>query len=152
MYSKAESSSIRTAFWIKFGQYMKPVPSASGFRVNWPNYKTGIRDIYFRMKAEQDFASIGIEISHKDEELQELYFMQFKELKNLLKNSLNEEWDWKLLSANEVGQSISKIEIVLSGVNVMEESDWPKIIAFLKPRIIALDEFWDNVKLGFEGL
>ena len=151
MYSKAESSAIRTAFWIKFGQYMKPVPSASGFRVNWPNYKTGIRDIYFRMKTEQEFASIGIEISHKDEELQELYFMQFKELKNLLKNSLNEEWDWKLLTTNEVGQSISRIEKALPGVNVMEESDWPEIIAFLKPRIIALDEFWDNVKPGFEG-
>jgi hypothetical protein len=62
MYSKAESSAIRKEFWIKFGQYMKPVPSASGVRVNWPNYKTGIRDIYFRMKTERGFVSIGIEV------------------------------------------------------------------------------------------
>lgn len=102
------------------------------------------------MKAEQEFASIGIEIGHKDEELQELYFMQFMELKNLLKNSLGEEWVWKLHSTNEVGQPVSKIEKILTGVNVMEESDWPEIIAFLKPRIIALDEFWDNAKPGFE--
>jgi hypothetical protein len=129
---------------------MKPVPNAEGRKINWPNYRTGLKNVYFRMKAEQDFASIGIEIGHKDEELQELYFMQFKELKNLLKNSLGEEWEWKLHSTNEVGQTVSKIEKVLPGVNVMEESDWPKIIAFLKPRIIALDEFWDNVKPGFE--
>jgi hypothetical protein len=32
----------------------------------------------------------------------------------------------------------------------MEEGDWPAIISFLKPRIIALDEFWENVKPGFE--
>lgn len=150
MYSRSEASRIRAAFWITFGQYMKPVPNADGRRINWPNYRTGVKNIYFRMKAEQEFASIGIEIGHKDEELQELYFMQFKDLKNLLKNSLGEEWDWKLLATNEVGQPVSKIEKVLPGVNVMEESDWPEIIAFLKPRIIALDEFWDNVKPGFE--
>lgn len=150
MYSRSEASRIRAEFWITFGQYMKPVPNAEGRRINWPNYRTGVKHVYFRMKAEQDFASIGIEIGHKDEELQELYFMQFKELKSLLKNTLEEEWEWKLLATNEVGQPVSKIEKVLPGVNVMEESDWPEIIAFLKPRIIALDEFWDNVKPGFE--
>jgi len=150
MYSRSEASRIRTEFWITFGQYMKPVRDAQGNKINWPNYRTGVKHIYFRMKAEQEFASIGIEIAHKDEELQELYFMQFKELKNLLKNTLEEEWDWKLHGVNEVGQPVSKIEKVLPGVNVMEESDWPDIISFLKPRIIALDEFWDNVKPGFE--
>ena len=150
MYSRSEASRIRAEFWITFGQYMKPVPNAEGRRINWPNYRTGVKHIYFRMKAESNFASIGIEIAHKDEELQELFFMQFKELKNLLKNTLEEEWDWKLHAVNEVGQSVSKIEKVLHGVNVMEESDWPEIIGFLKPRIIALDEFWDNVKPGFE--
>ncbi len=150
MYSRAETSKIRTEFWIAFGQYMKPVPNAQGRKINWPNYRTGIKDIYFRMKAEREFASIGIELGHPDVELQELFFDQFKELKNLLKASLGEEWDWKLYAKNEMGQTISKIEKVLPGVNVMEQGDWPKIISFLKPRIIALDEFWDNVKPGFE--
>ena len=151
MYSKAERSAIRKEFWIKFGQYMKPVPSASGFRVNWPNYKTGIRDIYFRMKAEQGFASIGIEITHTDEELQELYFDQFLQLKKILQTSLGEDWDWKLVVLNEFEQPVSKIEKVLTGVDVMNEQDWPAIISFLKPRIIGLDDFWDQVKPGFEG-
>ncbi|SEF44315.1 DUF4268 domain-containing protein [Algoriphagus boritolerans] len=150
MYSRSEASRIRAEFWITFGQYMKPVPNAQGRRINWPNYRTGVKHIYFRMKAESNFASIGVEIAHKDEELQELYFMQFKELGNLLKNTLGEEWDWKLHAVNEVGQTVSKIEKVRSGVNVMEESDWSEIISFLKPRIVALDEFWDNVKPGFE--
>jgi len=150
MYTKAESTRIRTEFWIVFGQYMKPVPSAQGFKTKWANYKTGVKDIYFRMKAEGEFASIGIEITHSDEELQELYFDQFREFKKLLFDSTGEEWDWKLHSTNEMGQTISKIEKVLLNVNVMDEEDWPAIISFLKPRIIALDEFWDNVKPGFE--
>jgi len=150
MYTRAETSKIKTEFWIAFGQYMKPVPNAQGRKINWPNYKTGVKDVYFRMKAERDFASIGIELGHHDPELQELFFDQFKELKNLLKSSLGEEWDWKLHGQNEFGQTISKIEKVLPNVNVLENTYWPEIIAFLKPRIIALDEFWDNVKPGFE--
>ncbi|MDF2158389.1 DUF4268 domain-containing protein [Algoriphagus sp. CAU 1675] len=150
MYSRAENSRIRKEFWIAFGQYMKPVPNAQGRRINWPNYRTGIKDIYFRMKAERGFASIGIEICHPDEELQELFFDQFTQLRKILENSTGEKWDWKLHAENELGQTISKIEKVQKGLNVMEEDDWAKIISFLKPRIIALDEFWDLVKPGFE--
>ena len=151
MYNKAETSRIRSEFWIAFGKYMKPIPNAEGRRINWPNYKTGVRNIYFRMKAERDFASIGIEIGHPDEELQELYFDQFAQFKKMLEAVLGESWDWKLHQVNEFGQLVSRIEKILPAVNVMNEQDWPEIISFLKPRIIALDEFWDNVKPGFES-
>jgi hypothetical protein len=63
---------------------------------------------------------------------------------------VGEEWDWKLLSINEFGQPVSRIEKVLKKVDVMNEEDWPAIITFLKPRIIGLDDFWDQVKPGFE--
>jgi hypothetical protein len=151
LYNKAETSKIRSEFWIAFGQYMKPIPNAEGWRINWPNYKTGVRNIYFRMKAERDFASIGIELGHHDEELQELYFDQFAQFKKMLEARLGEEWDWKLHQENEFGQLVSRIEKILPAVNVMNEADWPEIISFLKPRIIALDEFWSNVKPGFES-
>lgn len=131
---------------------MKPVPNAEGRKINWPNYKTGIRNIYFRMKAERDFASIGIELGHVDEELQELYFDQFVQLKKIFESTVGEEWEWKLHAKNEFDQTVSKIELILPDVNVMEQEDWPEIISFLKPRIIALDEFWSLVKPGFEGL
>lgn len=150
MYSKAEASQIRTDFWITFGQYLKPVPNSQGYKTKWANYKTGVKDICFRMKTEQDFTSIGIEIAHLDVELQELYFDQFLMLKNLLFQATGEEWDWKLHTTNELGQKISKIEKIRDHVNVMNQNDWPEIISFLKPRIIALDEFWEHVKPGFE--
>jgi len=151
MYSRAESSRVRKEFWITMGKYMKPIPNAQGKRISWPNYKTGVKDIYFRMKAERDFASIGIELCHADLVIQEIYFEQFIQIKNILESTLQEEWDWKLREENEFGQSISKIELILEGVNIMNEEDWPQIISFLKPRIINLDKFWDLVKPGFEG-
>jgi len=150
MYTRAELSKIRTEFWITFGLYMKPVPNSYGRRINWPNYKTGVKDIYFRMRAEREFASIGIELGHTDLEMQELVLDQFGQLKNILEACLKERWDWKLHVFNEMGQPISKIECVLEGVNVLDSNDWPKIISFLKPRIIALDTFWEQVKPGFE--
>lgn len=152
MYSRAETSRIRKEFWIKFGQFMKPVPNAEGRKINWPNYKTGIKDIYFRMKAERGFVSVGIEIAHGDAEYQELIFDHFTQLKKILESCTQEKWDWVLHHENEVGQIVSKIEKVKKGLNVMEEKDWASIISFLKPRIIALDQFWDLVKPGFEDL
>lgn len=131
---------------------MKPVPNAQGMRINWPNYKTGIKDIYFRMKAERGFVSIGIEVCHADVEMQELIFEHFLQLKKILFSCTQEEWSWTLHHSNEVGQTVSKIEKRVDGLNVMDEKDWPEMIAFLKPRIIALDEFWDLVKPGFEDL
>ncbi len=102
------------------------------------------------MEAERGYASISIDLAHSDLELQELFFDHFKALKKLLENSTGEEWDWTLHTQNTNGQTISRISKRIEGVNVMEEETWPQIISFLKPRIIALDEFWDNVKPGFE--
>ncbi|WP_373521790.1 DUF4268 domain-containing protein [Aquiflexum sp.] len=152
MYSRAETTKIRKEFWTTFGQYMKPVPSATGFRVNWQNYKTGVRDIYFRMRVERHYASIGIEIAHHDEELQQLYFEQFLGFKKLLENELGESWEWELHQIDDFGNKISRIQKVKQGLNVMDKNDWPDIISFLKPWIIALDAFWANIKPGFEDL
>jgi hypothetical protein len=152
MYSKAEKSKIRKDFWTAFGQYMKPVPSETGFRVNWSNYKTGVKHIFFRMEAENDFASIGIEINHPDIELQQLFFEQFVEFKNLLQSEIGEKWNWDLHYEDEFGKISSKIHITLPNTNVMDRNDWSKIISFLKPRIIALDAFWANMKPAFEEL
>ncbi|MDN3202662.1 DUF4268 domain-containing protein [Algoriphagus sediminis] len=150
MYSRAEKSAIRKKFWTTFGLYMKPIKNAQGKRISWQNYKSRVKDIYFRMEAERGYASISIDISHSDLELQELYFDQFKALKKILENSTQESWEWALHTQNNNGQTLSRIYKRREGVNVMEEETWPEIISFLKPRIIALDEFWDNVKPGFE--
>lgn len=152
MYTKAQESKTKQDFWTAFGGYMKPVPTAEGGRISWQNYKTGIKSIYFRMRAERDFASIGIEITNPDQEIQELLFGQFEQFKKLMEIETKEPWAWRSLNVDEFGKTVSVIEIRLENVNVLDQDDWPAIISFLKPRIIALDSFWSNVKYGFEGL
>ncbi|PRY05690.1 uncharacterized protein DUF4268 [Pontibacter ummariensis] len=152
MYTREEASQLRQAFWTAFGQYIAPQPSAEGLKINWSNYKTGLKDVYFRMRAEKKQASIAIELTHPDPEIQALFFEQFEELKNVLHGYMGEEWDWLLHTTDEYGRVISSIQKELPGVNVFNKEDWPALISFFKPRIIALDEFWSDAKYTFEAL
>ena len=152
MYTKEQASQLRQAFWTAFGQYVSPQLSAEGMKVNWSNYQTGIKHVYFRMKASNTSASIGIEITHPDTGIQELFFEQFKELRNLLHAVLGEEWKWELHTRDENGKIISWIYKEIPSVNVFNQEDWPTLISFFKPRIFALDEFWTDAKYSFESL
>ena len=152
MYSKQEAAKLKQQFWTAFGQYMSPILSEGAEHINWINYKTGEKDIYFRMNAGNKSASISIDITHKDESLQELYFQQFFELKKLLHSLLNEEWTWLLRTHDENGKTISRIYTNVSNVNIFNKEDWPQLISFFKSRIIALDEFWSNAKHLFETM
>lgn len=152
MYSKDEASQLKHEFWTAFGQYISPVPSADGLRVNWVNYKTGLKHVYFKMQADKRAATIAIEMTHPDPGIQELFFEQFMEFKNVLHGSLGEEWNWDLHSKDEYGKTISRIYRQLDGVSIFNKNDWPALISFFKPRIIALDEFWSDAKYGFDAL
>jgi hypothetical protein len=150
MYTRQEASQIRKKFWTSFGQYMRPLTGATGDAINWLNYKTGIKHIYFRLDADQTKASVSIELAHPDALLRHEHFNCLKQLKNILEELTGEPWIWSTDHKDEDGNIISRVGIVLNDVNVFDESKWPAIISFLKPRIIALDEFWNLVKDRFE--
>jgi hypothetical protein len=152
MYTREQASQLRQAFWTTFGQYIAPHLSAEGLKINWSNYKTGFKHVYFKMRADKKNASIAIELAHPDPGIQELYFEQFEELKTLLHETLGEEWDWVLHTTDEEGRTISRIYKELAPTNVFNQDNWPELISFFKPRIIALDEFWNDAKYTFESL
>lgn len=152
MYTREQASQLRQAFWTTFGQYIAPHLSAEGFKTNWVNYKTGLKHVDFRMQAGKKAASIGIEISHPDPEVQEWFFEQFMAIKDLLHEGVGEEWEWALHTHDENGKVISRIYKEISPVSVFNKEDWPSLISFFKPRIIGLDAFWSDAKYSFEGL
>ena len=129
---------------------MAPIPNSDGEKVTWVNYKTGIRYLFFRMEASNKTAQIGIEIAHPDEGIRALIFEQFKEFKAVLNAELNEEWIWDDLHYDEYGKATARIYMEARGLNVFKKEDWPELIQFFKPRIIALDSFWSMAKYGFE--
>ncbi len=152
MYSKEEAARLRQEFWIRFGQYMKPVPSASGLPVNWINYKTGVKHIHFKMDVNKKEAVIAIQLSHPDAGVRDLIFNQFEEFKRMFRDVLNEDWVWQQHATDDYGKELSLIYTNLPGVNIYNKEYWPELISFFKPRILALDDFWDSVKPVFVSL
>ena len=152
MYSKAEVTQLRQAFWTTLGQYMAPVPSAEGDTTNWINYKTGLKNVYFRMQADNRQARIGIELTHPDAGIRELFWEQFLELRTLLHETLGETWTWEADAVDASGTALSRIYTELAPVNLFSRESWPALISFFKPRLVALDAFWTDAQYSFEAL
>ena len=152
MYSKAEATQLRQAFWTTFGQYMAPVPSAEGDTTNWINYKTGLKHVYFRLQADNHRARVAIELTHPDAGIRELFWEQFGELRTLLHEALGETWTWEAEALDANNLPLSRIGTELAAVNVFNRDDWPRLISFFKPRIMALDAFWADAQWSFEAL
>jgi hypothetical protein len=101
------------------------------------------------MDADNTTAVVAIEISHPKEEERLHYYNQFVSLKNLLTTTTKFNWQWNETIETD-HKTISSISLQLDDANILDQGDWPAIISFLKPRIIALDAFWELVKEGFE--
>ncbi len=130
---------------------MNPIFSAEGMKINWMNYRTGIKDVYFRMNTGRGSNWIGISIEQRDKDIRELYFDQFLELRTMLHTTLEEEWIWQR-DAKIDDKSFSRIYCELPNASVLNREQWHDLIAFFKPRIIALDTFWTDAKYSFDAL
>lgn len=120
---------------------MKPVLSADGEEVNWINYRTGNKHVYFKMDVDSRQAQISIVVWHRP------YFDRLERLLAIFEETVGElDWTWKPDTTDEQGRTVSVIEKTLTSVNLLKNEDWPAIISFLKPRIIALDAFWSMVR------
>src|SRR5215207_11532687 len=109
MYSRRDVARLKEQFWTSFGIYMAPVLSATGEKINWINYKTGVKDIAFRMEAGSEKATVSIELSHRDDAIRQLFFEQFLQLKPLFEASLGEVWKWDFDATDATARNISVI-------------------------------------------
>ena len=151
MYGKDEAKKLKKEFWTAFGMVMKPHLSAEGFKINWVNYKTGVKDIWFKTQADNKTVSISINLNHKDEGIRSLYWEQFEEFKLLFHSTMEEEWSWKKSIYDGFGIEYSTIGLSTNG-NIFDKNQWQDMFAFLKPRLIKLDEFWSDAKDVFNAL
>jgi len=128
---------------------MNPIPSSEGENINWINYKTGLKGVYFRMEADAIKAAIRIELSLENSTKQQTYFSRLKNFNGALE-VINKEWTWEPATFDGTGRLKSKIETTLAGVNLLNKEDWPLLISFFKQHLITLDKFWNCVKYSFE--
>jgi hypothetical protein len=150
MYSKQEASQLNQEFWTSLGQYMSPIPSAEGGKINWINYKTGVKNFRIVMKAANKTASIAIELSHKEPGLQQSDFEKLAGLKNVFEMSTQSSWDWKLLEVDVHEKMVSTVSAKLENVSVLNKNDWPTLISIFKTHLVSLDKFWSEYRFIFE--
>ena len=150
MYTNTEVSTIKQNFWTSFGLYMSPVPSATLQKVNWVNYKTGIKGIVFKMDADKNIAIVSIEVFLKDTMLQHQYFEIFNNFKLQFEHIAGKDWCFNCDHFVENKGNVSNISVTLKNVNIFRKEDWPTIISFLKKQLISLDAFWAAYKPAFE--
>lgn len=110
----------------------------------------GIKHLFFRTQAERKRAYTGIQIVHPDEHIRLMLYEQFAQLKTILHHTLQEEWIWEEHATDTFGKSFSHIYISRDNLSIFRKEDWPELISFFKPRIMALDIFWNEVKDSFE--
>lgn len=147
MYTQQEASAIRQQFWTTLGQYLAPIHSASGEKINWINYKTQIKGIQIKMDAQPKYSFIAIEIRGDEEKRTQFYqmFQSFREF-------LPEYYEWIENCEDEHGKLLSRIYCELEGPNIFNKTHWPELITFFKTNILLLDGFWTTHKDIFEML
>ncbi|MCB9189313.1 MAG: DUF4268 domain-containing protein [Flavobacteriales bacterium] len=144
MFSKEEAKELTKLFWTSFGKFMGKHQSFHGKHIKWVNYKTGVRDMYFRLRADSKKAEVAIEIQHKDDGIRELFYDQFLELKAVFKDMVG-EWTWEKDIYNDQSILISKIYIECDRkVNVYDKNTWKDGFEFFEKNIVPLDEFWSE--------
>lgn len=151
MYTKEEKRTIKTEFWNTFGVLMKKHNKEFG-RVKWANYKSHVKDIYFRLDFTEKKASFSIELQHRDDEIREIFYDQFLELKKVLTDSVKYDLVWEPLVFNKFDYPISRISCELPSVRLYNKDHWRDVFQFFESNMVGLHRFWTDFGIIFKQL
>lgn len=142
MLKKEELRELRTAFWTEFDDFNKKKRTAANRKISWAQYKSGIKDIYFRLDFDTKEAYFAIDLQMRDPEIRELVWEQFMETENLLLNHVGPELEKLPNHSTKEGLAIHRIQWTLRDVSIMNKDDYSKVIRFLSEKVQGLDMFW----------
>ena len=146
MYDKDTVKNTKTEFYTSFGKFMGNHRSAHGNKVKWVNYNTGIKHLYLRLEADKKSARICIDLQHKDDDIRELFYEQFKALKTVFHEIMKTEWVWVEKHINETGFDQCRIYIEIDEFNIFDKTTWKKAFKFYKNYLLKFDSFWVEFK------
>ncbi|MBL1281227.1 MAG: DUF4268 domain-containing protein [Fluviicola sp.] len=146
MLSKEELKEKNSAFWNDFRSEMNKVSSVAGRQVNWINYPTDVKDIYVRMEVDAKGARLCFDIQPKSDDIRSILWEQMTELKAVMTTEMGIEANWNEESHFWNERLISRIKWENNDLNYFNEEDVPKIIDFLKDKLIRFDKFYQEYK------
>ena len=151
MFSRDEAKAWNERFYTLYGTYMRRhQPQAEGAR-QWLNYRTGVKNIFFRVEAKSREALASIELQHPDEGVRQLFLAQFAEFKKALESHTG-PLIWEENYTLENGRTVSRIYQQQKGVSLYKEDDWHQIFPFFEKYLLGFDAFWADFREAFIDL
>jgi hypothetical protein len=152
MLNKDDLRTLRQGFWDEFEHATKKTRTANNRKLNWAQYKSGIKDIYFRLDFNFEEAFFAIDLQMRDPEIRELIWDQFMETETLLKTFIGNEIKLYPNFSLSEGFEIHRMKWSLEGVNLHNEKDYSQVIQYLTEKIRGLDRFWFEYSDLFNAL
>lgn len=137
MFSKEDSKRMREEFWISFG---KKYPH------KWVLYDTNIKEVQLKFTFNTDFAQVSLDISSKDEVIQEYYFEKIYALKSILKEEYLPQFKIEKQYLLPEGKEVSRFYVQLDSVNIHNKNHWPQVFEFLNSNMLKLEAFFLEYK------
>lgn len=148
MFTRDEAKAWNERFYTLFGTYMRRhQPQAEGAR-QWLNYRTGVKNIFFRVEAGSGWAQVAIDVQQPDAGMRYLFFEQFQEFRKVLESHTG-PMHWEKDHSLPNGRIISRIYQKQEEVSLYKEDDWHRIFPFFEKYLLALDAFWADFREGF---
>lgn len=151
MYSREESVKIKKEFWTTFGIYMKKYIPIYGEKINWVNFNTNCKPIYFQLDADNKTARFYIDIRDKNKSIRELFYLQLLEYQKVLNEKLG-DLIWLSEFTNINGIKHPRIYIEMHSKSIYNKNDWEDLFIFFEEKIVGIKEFWDMVDTIFIDL
>ena len=152
MLKKEELRQLRIDFWDEFEAFTRKKRTANNRKINWASYKSGIKDIYFRLDFNTTEAFLAIDLQMRDVGVRELVWDQFLETETLLKKHVGNELKLYHNFALDEGFEIHRLKWTLPNVNLTNKKDYPKVVDFLFEKMNGLDRFWFEFSDLFNAL
>ncbi len=141
MFSKDELKALKLNFWGSLNETFSEIRGVNGNKVNWTNFNTKLKDLYFRMEADDQGCRLCIDMQFADEGIRTLFYDQFEEFKAILEGHF-EALKWHPSFEHSNGKTISRIVLNQEGTNMYNKEDWPQMHDFLTTNFSKLEAFW----------
>ncbi len=136
MFSKEESTQLKTLFWTSFGK---------SFPRKWLLYNTQIKGFSFKFVADQKNVMVCLDIESYDKAKNQLLFEQIVDLKNILLEEYISEIIFDANYTLENGKTIHRIYVKHpEKFNIHDKNTWLQAYKFFNKNMHQFELFYED--------
>ena len=145
MYSKEEARDIRLLFWQKLENRSRRLPGQKGQVKKWILENTRIKGIDLRFDIDREFASVALEINHRDEDRRLMLYAKLDACKNIFESTFGMPLIWDLAYPKSDKQHVCRVYVQMSA-DIYKQDQWKEVIRFMIFNMVRMEEAFNEVK------